>query len=254
MPHDRAGVATGPWRLEVLRLWRTRRRSRSPRRLPLGFGIPVLTYYLPDLIKNSGNDVQIIAPPPTPADAITGFASNVGQLGTLVAVIVAAAGLAIDAHPGLAAFYRTRIDRPTRLVLPRYAVVTASAVVALASAPSRLVRDGGALGSVSAAALLGGFVLESLWFCFVTSAVAVFASAIRGVLGVVGATIGSLLGMALLGNLPGVATWLPTRLSGSGADPIRHAAGDDWHAVVVSGIATVVMLGLAVQRLGRSGR
>ena len=78
----------------------------------LGFGIPVLTYYLPDLVKNAGNGVQIIAPKPTPADAIAGFASNAAQLGTLVVVVVAASTLAIDANPGLAAFYRTRVHGP----------------------------------------------------------------------------------------------------------------------------------------------
>src|SRR6266545_1028652 len=132
-PPGCSGSLMGPWRLELLRVWRTRRMiALAATFLILGLGVPVLTYYLPELVKNAGNGVRIIAPKPTPADAITGFASNVAQLGTLVIVVVAAASLSIDAHPGLAAFYRTRVHRPILLVLPRYVVVTAASVATLA--------------------------------------------------------------------------------------------------------------------------
>src|SRR6266508_2076630 len=204
----------GPWRLELLRVWRTRLViALAATFLILGLGIPVLTYYLPELIKNAGNGVRIIAPKPTPTDAIAGFASNVAQLGTLVVVVVAAASLSIDAHPGLAAFYRTRVHRPILLVLPRYVVVTAASVATLALGTlGAWYETTVLLGSVSVGALVGGLALEALWLCFVTGIVAVVASAIRGVLGVVGASIGLLLGLALLGNFPGASSWLPTRL------------------------------------------
>jgi ABC-2 type transport system permease protein len=242
----------GPWRLEVLRLWRTRRLvALAATFLILGLGIPVLTYYLPELVKNAGNGVQIIAPKPTAADSIAGFASNVAQLGTLVVVVVAAATLAIDAHPGLAAFYRTRVRRPTRLVLPRYVIVTAASVATLALGTlGAWYETTVLLGSVSVGALVGGLALEALWLCFVTSIVTVFASTIRGVLGVVGASIALLLALALLGNLPAASSWLPTRLAASGADFVQHSAGNVWHAAVVTGVATVAALSLAVNRLG----
>jgi ABC-2 type transport system permease protein len=243
----------GPWRLELLRLWRTRRLiALAATFLILGLGLPVLTYYLPEIVKNAGNGVQIIAPKPTAADAIAGFASNVGQLGTLIVVVVAAANLAFDAHPGLAAFYRTRVHQPTRLVLPRYVMVTAASVATLALGTlGAWYETTVLLGSVSAGALLGGLALEALWLCFVTSIVALFSSAIRGVLGVVGASIALLLALALLGNLPSISSWLPTRLAGSGADFVQHSANDVWHAAIISGVATVVTLCVAVNRFGK---
>ncbi len=174
----------GPWRLELLRVWRTRRViALAATFLILGLGVPVLTYYLPELVKNAGNGVRIVAPKPTPADAIAGFASNVAQLGTLVVVVVAAANLSIDAHPALAAFYRTRVHRPILLVLPRYTVVTAASVATLAlAALGAWYETTVLLGSVGFGALIGGLALEAIWFCFVTSIVAAFTSAIRGVL------------------------------------------------------------------------
>jgi ABC-2 type transport system permease protein len=243
----------GPWRLELLRLWRTRRLvALAATFLILGLGDPVLTYYLPELVKNASNGVQITVPKQTAADGIAGFAGNVAQLGTLVVVVVAAANLSIDAHPGLAAFYRTRVHRPTLLVLPRYVMATAASVATLALGTlGAWYETMVLLGHVPFGALMGGFALEALWFCFVTSIVAVFTSAIRGVLGVVGASIALLLGLALLGNLPSASSWLPTRLAASGADIVQHSAGDVWHATVVACVATVVALSLAVNRFGK---
>jgi ABC-2 type transport system permease protein len=246
----------GPWRLEVLRLWRTRRLiALAAAFLLLGFGMPVLTYYLPALIKNSGNGVQVTVPKQTAADSITAFASNAAQMGTLVVVVVAAATLAIDAHPGLAAFYRTRIHRPTRLVLPRYAVVTAASVASLALGTLGAWYETVVLfGSVPVGALMGGFALEALWICFVTSIVLVFGSAIRGLLGVVGASIALLLALALLSNLSAVSFWLPTRLAGSEADLVKHTADGLWRAAIVTGVVTVAAISLGVYRLGQYRR
>jgi ABC-2 type transport system permease protein len=243
----------GPWRLELLRVWRTRRLiALAATFLILGLGVPVLTSFLPELVKGATNGVQITVPKQTAADGIAGFAGNVAQLGTLVVVVVAAATLSIDAHPGLAAFYRTRVHRPILLVLPRYAIVTAASVATLALGTfGAWYETTVLLGSVPFGALMGGLALEALWLCFVTSIVTVFTSAIRGVLGVVGGSIALLLTLALLDGLPSAFSWLPTRLAASGGDLIQHPAGDVWHAVVVSSLATVAALSLAVNRLGK---
>jgi ABC-2 type transport system permease protein len=242
-----------PWRLEVLRLWRTRRLiALAATFLILGLAIPVLTYYLPDLVKNAGNGVRIVAPKQTPADAVEGFAANIGQLGTLVVVIVAAANLAIDARPALAAFYRTRVRRPARLVLPRYSAVTAASIAALALGTIAVWYETTILlGAVGVGALLGGFALEAVWLCFATAVVAACSSVIRGVAGVVGCSITLLLALGLLQNLAVLRTWLPTRLAGSAADLVQHSTGGLWHALLVTILATLGALGLAVDRLGK---
>lgn len=123
----------GPWRLELLRIWRTRRLIALAAVFAIaGLGDPVLTYYLPDLIKRAGNGVRITLPKQTAADGMTSFAGSVAQLGTLVVVIVAAASLAIDSRPVLAAFYRTRLRPAARLIMPRYLTVTGAAIATLA--------------------------------------------------------------------------------------------------------------------------
>lgn len=243
----------GPWRLELLRVWRTRRLvALVATMLILGLGSPVVIYYLPDLVKNSGNGVQIILPKQTAADGMTSFGGNLGQLGTLVVAVVAAATLAIDAQPGLAAFYRTRVGRTTRLVLPRYLVVTAASVAALAlGVLGAWYETAVLLGSVSAGAIAAGFGYEALWLCFVVSVVALAAGLIRSVLGMVGASIGFLLALGLLGNVSAIAAWLPTRLAASAGTVVAHPGAGLWRAAIAAALATIVALGLAVARFGQ---
>ena len=88
------------WRLEIARLWRTRRLvALLGVFLVLGFGEPVLTYYLPQLVNGETNGIKIVIPPATPAQALKGFSQNAAQLGILVVVIVAAASVALDSGP-----------------------------------------------------------------------------------------------------------------------------------------------------------
>jgi ABC-2 type transport system permease protein len=241
------------WRLELLRLWRTRRLVMlAGTFLLLGFGIPVLTYYLPDIVRHAGSGVTIIAPEQTPADAIQGFGSNAGQLGTLVVAIVAAGSLALDARPALAAFYRTRLHGAVRLLLPRYAMVTAAALGALVVGTlAAWYETAVLLGHVPPGALAGGLALTALWFCFTTSVVALFTTVTRSVLGAVGASIALMLALALAGSVPALSSWVPTRLAGSAADLMRHTTAGVWHAVLVTALASVAALVVALVRIGR---
>jgi ABC-2 type transport system permease protein len=242
----------GPWRLELLRIWRTRRLvALAATFLILGLGSPVLTYYLPDLIKNSASGMQIILPKQTAADGIAAFASNIAQLGTLVVVVISAATLAIDADPGLAAFYRTRVRRSFPLVMPRYLIITAASIVALALGTlGAWYETTILLGSVSFGSLMLGLALEALWICFVTSIVALFSSTLRGAIGVVGASITLLLALSLLGSLSAASSWMPTRLSGSGAAFIQGETGNIWRAIIVTSLATIAAISLAIYRFG----
>ena len=183
------------WRLEWLRVWRTRRLIvLLGTFVILGLGSPMLTYYLPDIVKGATSDgVQIIVPEQTATDGIQSFASNLNQLGTLIVVVVAAGTLCIDANPILAAFYRTR-QRGRRLLLPRYATLTAAVVATLALGTlGAWYETAILLGPLRATDVLGGFLLQALWFGFVTSVVAAAASVVRGVPGAIGAAVALLL-------------------------------------------------------------
>ncbi len=246
----------GPWRLELVRAWRTRRLIVLLAAFVIvGLGDPVLTYYLPELVSGGPRDngVHVVLPRQTALDGITGVAGSLAELDTLVVAIVAAASLVFDARPALAAFYRTRLRQPVRLVLPRYLVMTALAVAALAAGTlAAWYETSVLLGPVPAAGLAGGFALEAVWFCFVTSLVAAFASVVRSAGAAAGSAIAVLLALALLGSVSVISSWLPTRLSASLPDLISpDSAGGIWHAVIVAAAAAVLLVVVAVRRLGR---
>jgi hypothetical protein len=120
-----------PWRLERLRL------TRSPRGLVLlivylffGFTAPLVAKYVNQLAKLGSSGVQIIAPPPKPADGIVNYVSQSSQTGLIVLIVVVAGALSYDAHRGLATFYRTRTPGPFALIWPRFLAGTAAGAVA----------------------------------------------------------------------------------------------------------------------------
>ncbi len=244
------------WRLEALRLWRTRRLvALAAPFVLLGLGIPILTHNLPELAKHASGGVRVIAPLPTPADALAGFGANAAQLGTLVIVVVAAASLTIDARPALAAFYRSRVGRPSLLVLPRYVAVSLSATLALGLGVLCAWYETDALiGPLRPGALVAGYGLEVLWVCFCVSIVAAWASIVRGVPAVAGASLASLLGLVFLSSIHALSSWSPSALAASVADLVRpRNLGVTWHALAVTTAGTVVLVTLSAWRLARRG-
>lgn len=245
-----------PWRLEMLRVWRTRRLvALAGAFVLMGLGDPALTRYLPELVKGTANGITVIVPTPTPAAALASFAHTTAQLGTLVIVVVAAASLAIDARPALAAFYRTRTRRPAMLILPRYVAVAVAGTVTLALGLLGAWYETAVLiGPLRPAALAAGFGLEALWVCFSVAVVAVWASIAKSVLAIVGASIASLLALALVNSIGAGSPWSPAALASSVADLVgAHHPGVPWHAVAVTAIGTVLLIAAAIWRLPRRG-
>ena len=240
------------WRLERLRLLRTRRALvLGANFLLLGLASPVLTYFLPDLVKNAGNDgVQIIIPKQTAVDGIASYTGNLDQLATLIVIVVAASTLCLDAHPILAAFYRTRLKGPA-LLLPRYLTVAAATLATLVLGTlGAWYETAVLLGSVNAPDLLAGLALEALWFILVIAVVAAYSALIRGVAGTVGAVVGTLLGLAAI---PALKSWLPTRLADGLVLVLKHQP-HPWRPVLIATLATIALLTFAVHRLGRAER
>lgn len=241
------------FRLELLRLRRTRRL------IPLvavfvifGFGGPVLAYYLPDLIKSqTSENVRVIVTAAKPVDGVSMFSSNASQIGLLVALIIAAGILSIDAKPGLAAFYRTRVRPFDRVVLPRYvltsAVVSASYVLGALCAWYETVV---LLGHLDATRYVLGiaFTVAYLWFAV---AVVTFTSSLaRSVVGTAASAIGILLAMPIFAVIPWLGRWLPSTLVGAQVGLAGTQAATTYlRALGVALVATALVLVAALARL-----
>ncbi len=242
------------WRLELLRLLRTRR-WLALLGVYVFFGLlgPLTARYLRQILDAAGGDLGggtiIELPPPVPADGLNQYTSNAMQLGTLVAVVVAASALAFDAIPEMGVFLRTRVERVRRILTPRL-VVTAVAVVASFAAGALLAwyETWALIGAVDAADVAAGILLGALFLCFVVALVAAAAGLTRSVLSTVLVSVVALLVMPIAGSFRGLARWLPTHASGALAEiPAGASPGDYVTSAAVTILATAALVAIAVR-------
>lgn len=233
------------WRLEWLRLVRTRRLVAL-----LGvfsfFGLlgPITARYLPDIIKHTGGKVKIIAPPPVPADGISGFLNNADQIGLLVVVLVASAALAFDSQRESAIFLRTRVARLSSIVVPKVVVNMGACVFAfLVGAALAWYETAVLLGGLPVGRLLAGIALVALYLVFVVAVVALVASMVSSVVTTAVSALGVLALIGIVESLGLARRWLPSHLVGSLNGLLGGAGVADYLPGVV---VTVVLAALAL--------
>lgn len=239
------------WRLELARLARTHRWV-----LLLGvYGLfavvgPLTARYLDEIVRRFGEGVQITTPEPTPADGIAQFVSNASQLGLLAVVVVAAAALTLDAKPELAAFLRTKVDRPGWLVVPPYVVTVAAAAAALVVSTAIAAGLTAALiGAPPVGPLLVGTLYGIVYLAFAVAVVAAVAGHTRGQAATVFGALGVLLLFPIVGVLQPVRPWLPSELLAAVAALVDGAsAGDHLRSLAVTVVATALLLAWAARR------
>jgi ABC-2 type transport system permease protein len=218
------------WWLEWLRL------TRTPRALALGavftfFGLlePVVTRYQSQIFRRVGNGVQISFPPVTPAAGVSSYVSELGGIGLIVVVVIAAGAFTFDAHHGLATFLRTRVASMWQLVLPRFTVNAAAAAIAYGLGTLAAWYETDLLiGSLPAARVLAGIVCGAAYLAFAVAMTALAASMARGTLATVGITLVVLLVLPIAGTLRPIDDWLPSTLATApvdllnGTQPLSH--------------------------------
>jgi ABC-2 type transport system permease protein len=248
----RRSPAMNPWRLEWLRI------TRSPRGIALiavyvffGFVGPLMAKYMAQIAKLASTDVTIVAPSPQPAHGIVNFVSQGSQTGMIVLIVVAAGILSIDAHRGLATFYRTRVSGPFVLIWPRFVTTAALAMVAyLLGTAAAWFETTIVLGGLPTDRVLAGIMLEAVFLVFAVAVVAAAATFARSTLSTAGVSLAVLLvALPVAGIVKTVGAWLPTRLLTAPAALVTDATvGDYPKAVAVSLLTTVALLALAVHR------
>lgn len=233
------------WRLEWLRLVRTRRLVAI-----LGvyvfFGLtgPLTARYLEQILGRLGtDDVAVEFPDPVPADGVEQYVSNAAQIGLLVVVLVAASALAFDARREMAVFLRTRVDGVWPIVLPAYLVNAAAAIGGLvAGAAAAWYETAVLLGPLPPGRMIAGVGFGALFLAFCVAVVAFAAAMLRSVLATAGVTLVALLGLAIVGGLTGRGQWLPTGLAGAMADLVRAGQVADY--LPAAGVTALLTAGL----------
>ena len=241
------------WRLEWLRL------TRTPRALALGavyvlLGLiePVVTKYENKLLGHAGNGIRVYLPPPTPADGLNGYISQVSLIGLIVVVALAAGALSFDSRQGLATFLRTRVTNMWALVIPRFAVIAAAAVATYVLGTLAAWYETAVLiGPLPVAGMLAGILCGAAYLVFAVSLTALAASLARSTMAISAITLAVLLALPIAGAFHSIHDWFPSTLVNapvdlaSGAHQLPHYLPA--LAVTVAASATALMI--AVVRL-----
>jgi ABC-2 type transport system permease protein len=241
------------WRLEWLRL------TRTPRALALGavftfFGLvePVVTKYQSQIFRRLGNGVSISFPPVTPAAGIASYVSELGGIGLIVVVVLAAGAFSFDAHHGLATFLRTRVASIWRLVTPRFAITAAAAAIAyLLGTLAAWYETDLLIGALPVARMLAGILCGAVYLAFAVAVTALAASVVRSTLATVGITLAVLLVLPIAGTLRPIDNWLPTTLANAPVDLLNgtHQLSNYLPTFGVTVAVGAAALAIAVLRL-----
>ena len=241
------------WRLEWLRLVRTPRAiSLAVVFVAVGLIEPVVTKYQSKIFARVGNGVKIIAPPPTPADGLNGYVSEVALVGLILVVVLAAGALTFDANKGRAIFLRTRVAGSWQLIAPRVAVTAAAAAVAyLLGTLAAWYETSLLLGSLPAVRVLAGVMCGAVYLTFAVAVTALAASLVRSTIATVGIAFVILLALPVLGSVRVIERWLPSALVSAPVQLVNgaHQLGYFWPALVVAAAASAAALAAATSRL-----
>jgi ABC-2 type transport system permease protein len=242
------------WRLEILRLVRTHRWLLLVG-VYLFFAVvgPLTARYFSAIMERFGGDLTITMPDPRPVDGLLQFLDNGGLFGLLAVVVVAASALALDARPEIAAFLRTRSDRPARLLVPRYVVTVAAGAAALvAGTVVTWLVTASLLGRLPVGAVVAGTALGVLYLAFVVAIVAAVAGFVRSQVAAVFVTFAVLLAFPTIGLVAVIQPWMPSELLYAAVALVEGAPlGDFTRSIVAAVVGSLALLGLAAHRFER---
>ncbi len=241
------------WRLEWLRLVRT------PRAVALGvvfvfIGLiePVAARYESTIVGHLGGGTRVAVPPPTPADGIRSYVTEVTFIGLILVVAFAAGAMSFDTRHGLATFLRTRVVSIWQLVTPRFTVNAAAAVLAyLLGTLGAWYETRVLIGPLPAGGMLGGMLCGAVYFTFAVAVAAFAASVVRSTIGAIGTALVILIMLPIASVIRPVARWLPSALVSAPVDLVNGTEHLSyfWPALAVSVAAGALALLLAARQL-----
>lgn len=245
-----------PWRVEILRIVRTRRLLvLVVLDLFLGCTGPLLARYAKQLFSHVSGDsaVTIIVAAPRSSDGILGYYRSAMQVGLIGVVVITALAVCFDSRPTLSVYYRVRSPvRPH--VIPRVTVSLLAACVAYTLGFLMAWYETTVLiGAPPAGRTVEVWALGLCFTAFAVSLTFVLSAIFRGTLATVGSAVAVVLLMPILDGVRGISAYLPSQLTTLPSALYQGTAHGSTAAAVLTSAAVavvgaVVALGLVSRR------
>ena len=226
-----------------------REQLRTHRLLVVGslftlFGLvtPLLVKMLPQIVRLAGEQVPVELPPPTAFQAIEEYASTMGQMGLLAAILVGMGAIAREVEQGTAAMTLGKPVSRGAFVVAKMLGVAATFVLSLAAAVGSYFYTVVLFEAVNPASylylnlLLGEFLLVCLAVTLLCSTM------FRSQLAAGGLALALLIGQSIVSALPWVGRYLPGSLVSLGMAAVKDGSIQVSPAVAVGAVEIGVCL------------
>lgn len=237
-----------PWRVEWLRVWRTRRLiGLLFVYVFFGFADPLLARYLAKIIGSATNSsqVHVTVADPIPSDGMVGYIGSAMQIGLMVGLAMLISACAIDASYQLAIFYRARRADLWTLLVPRLTVsfitMTAGLVLGMAAA---WYETAVLIGTPSFAGTLRLLVAGVCYQLAFGGVAFLLVAILRSVGTTTAVAIVLVLLSSILTNWPSIARWSPVGLTDAGG--IYDGTTGMRAAIIASLIIAAIAIGVGM--------
>jgi ABC-2 type transport system permease protein len=212
--------------------------------LLFGITTPLMLKYMPEILKLAGDDQMIIEfPPPTAVQSLAEYAGTIGQIGVLIAVLIAMGCVANELHAGTAVM---TLSKP----VSRGAFVSAKlAAMSLTFLVSMVVASIFCFGYTvwliegsSVTSFVGLNLLLGLFLVFCLAVTMFFSSLFQNSLAAGGIAIAVLIGQGIISAIPIVGKYMPGKLLSWGINLLSGTGDNYWWALAV----TIVVILLCV--------
>ena len=208
-----------------------------------GIGTPLLLKFLPEILKLSGENLQIIYTPPTAVQSFTEFAGTIGQVGIVVAVLFGMGMVASELRSGTAVMTLSKPINRAAFVTAKLIAVSLTFLLALTVAASCCflytiwLIEGASIGT-----FVQLYLLLALFLIFCLAITVLFSCLFKNSLAAGGLAITVIISQTMLSGIPVIGDYLPGKLLGWGTGIVSGLGQSYWWAVGI----TVVLIVLSV--------
>lgn len=215
-----------------------------------GISTPLTLKYLPEILKLAGEDMVIEVPAPTAAQALGEYAGTIGQIGVLVAVLVAMSCVANELRNGTIMMTLSKPVSRTAFVFSKLIAMSITFVAAMIVASAFcyaytvwLIEPYDIMTFIGLNLLLGLFLI----FCL--SVTMLFSSLFRNSLAAGGVSLGVLVAQGGLSAIPYFGDYMPGKITSWGNELLRGGSESYWWALAITIVLIPLCIYLAQRRL-----
>ena len=204
--------------------------------LLFGITTPLMLKYLPQILELAGGSgLEITIPPPTAIQSLAEYTSTIGQIGLLVAVLMAMGSVANEIRHGTAVITLSKPVSRAAFVNAKLIAMGLTFLVSLAVAS--LFCYGYTIwliGEASILAFVGQNLLLGLFLIFCLTVTLLFSSLFKSPLAAGGTAIALLIAQSALSAIPRIGDLFPGKLLSWGNVLLAGGSNSYWLALVIT--------------------